>query len=78
MDCENDKNAVIALREIAAKTVTPGDVSEGLIHSMQHNAEVDEPESTVALTLPHEHRSVVVRDDRSTDKVVDALTGRRN
>ena len=76
MDCENDKNAVIALREIAAKTVTPGDVSEGLIHSMQYNA--DEPESMVALTLPHEHRSVVVRDDRSTDKVVDALTGRRN
>jgi hypothetical protein len=45
---------------------------------MQHNAEVDEPESTVALTialtLPHEHRTLVVRDDRSTDTVVDALT----
>jgi DNA-directed RNA polymerase subunit omega len=74
VDRENDKNAVIALREIAAKTVTPGDVSEGLIHSMQHNAEVDEPESTVALTPPHEHPTVIVRDDRSTDRVIDALT----
>jgi hypothetical protein len=29
---------------------------------MQHNAEVDEPESTVALTPPHEHRTVIVRE----------------
>jgi DNA-directed RNA polymerase subunit omega len=38
---ENDKNAVIALREIAEKTIDPGDMREGYIHSMQHNAEVD-------------------------------------
>jgi DNA-directed RNA polymerase subunit omega len=72
----NDKNAVIALREIAAKIVSPGDVSEGPIYSMQHNAEGDEPESTVALT--HEHPTAVGRDDRSTDPVIDALTGWRN
>jgi hypothetical protein len=41
---------------------------------MQHNAEGNEPKSTVALTLPHEHRTLVVRDDRSTDTVIDALT----
>jgi len=52
LDRENDKNAVVALREIAAKTIIPSDVSEGLIHSMQRNAEVDEPESTAAPGLP--------------------------
>ena len=75
MDRENDKNAVMALREIAAKTVAPGDVSEGPIHSMQHNAKSDEPELTAALTLPHTHHTVVVCD-RSTDTVIDALTER--
>jgi DNA-directed RNA polymerase subunit omega len=46
VDRENDKNAVVALREIAANTIAPSDVSEGLIHAMQQNAEVDEPEPT--------------------------------
>ena len=41
VDAEDDKNAVIALREIAEKTIDPGDMREGYIHSMQHNAEVD-------------------------------------
>ena len=72
VDRENDKNAVIALREIAAKTIVPSDVSEGLIHSMQRNAEIDEPESTAAPALPP--RTVVVRDDRLTDTVIDTMT----
>jgi DNA-directed RNA polymerase subunit omega len=74
IDPENDKNAVIALREIAKKTIVPGDVREGLIHAMQHNAEVDEPESTAVPTLPHAFSSVLVRDDQSVDTVIDALT----
>jgi DNA-directed RNA polymerase subunit omega len=74
VDRENDKNAVVALREIAARTIVAGDVSEGLIHSMQHNAEVDEPESTAVPVLPRDHRTVVVRDDRLSDTVIDALT----
>ena len=74
VDPENDKNGVIALREIAAKTIAPNDVSEGLIHSMQHNAEVDEPESTAVPTLPREHSTVIVRDDRLTHTVIDTIT----
>ena len=70
---ENDKNGVIALREIAEKTIQAGDVREGLIHAMQHNAEVDEPESTAAPRLSQALRSVLVRDDRSTDTVVDVM-----
>jgi DNA-directed RNA polymerase omega subunit len=44
IEAENDKNPVIALREIAEKTIAPGDMREGLIHSIQGNVEIDEPE----------------------------------
>jgi DNA-directed RNA polymerase subunit omega len=74
VDPENDKNAVIALREIAEKTIDPRDVREGLIHSMLHNAEVDEPESTAVPTWPHTQPSVLLRDDPSTDMVIDVMT----
>src|SRR6185369_8462743 len=40
---DNDKNPVVALREIAETTVSPGD-KEDLIHSLQKYVEVDEPE----------------------------------
>jgi DNA-directed RNA polymerase subunit omega len=42
---DNDKNPVIALREIADETLSPGDLKEDLIHSLQKHVEVDEPES---------------------------------
>ena len=45
VDPDNDKNPVIALREIADRTVPPDDMREGLIHSIQKNVEVDEPEA---------------------------------
>ncbi len=47
---DNDKNPVVALREIADETVTPGDLKEDLIHSLQKYVEVDEPEQDLALT----------------------------
>ena len=72
VDAENDKNGVIALREIAEKTVDPRDVREGFIHAMQNQAEVDEPEPTSGPTLPG--RPAFAPDDPSTDKVVDAMT----
>lgn len=42
---DNDKNPVVALREIAEQTVVPEDLREDLIHSLQKYVEVDEPES---------------------------------
>ncbi len=42
---DNDKNPVVALREIAEETLSPGDLEEDLIHSLQKQVEVDEPES---------------------------------
>ena len=41
---DNDKNPVVALREIADQTVSPEDLKEDLIHSLQAQVEVDEPE----------------------------------
>ncbi|MCW5695473.1 MAG: DNA-directed RNA polymerase subunit omega [Bauldia sp.] len=41
---DNDKNPVVALREIADETVSPDDLREDLIHSLQKHVEVDEPE----------------------------------
>ncbi|ALA18467.1 MULTISPECIES: DNA-directed RNA polymerase subunit omega [Chelatococcus] len=45
VDRDRDKNPVVALREIADETVSPEDLKEDLIHSMQRYVEVDEPEA---------------------------------
>src|SRR5204862_8364010 len=45
---DNDKNPVVALREIAEKTISPDDLKEELVHSLQKYVEVDEPEPEVA------------------------------
>jgi DNA-directed RNA polymerase subunit omega len=49
IDRDNDKNPVVSLREIAETTVSPGDLKEVLIHSLQKYVEVDEPEPEVPL-----------------------------
>lgn len=46
---DNDKNPVVALREIADETVSPEDLKEDLIHSLQKYVEVDEPEPEMAV-----------------------------
>jgi DNA-directed RNA polymerase subunit omega len=44
VDRDRDKNPVVALREIAAKSLKPDDLKEDFIRSLQKHAEVDEPE----------------------------------
>ena len=72
IEAENDKNAVIALREIAEKTIAPGDAREGLIHSLQSNVETDEPEPDA--TPVHARPPMLGRDHQATDTVVDVIT----
>ena len=72
IEAENDKNPVIALREIAEKTIAPGDMREGLIHSIQRNVEIDEPEPSATPSQPR--RPMLGRDDQSTGSVVDLIT----
>jgi DNA-directed RNA polymerase subunit omega len=72
---DNDKNPVIALREIAEKTIPPEDMREALIHSIQKNVEVDEPEAAAAPSIVSERRSPILgRDDQSSDNQVDVLS----
>jgi DNA-directed RNA polymerase subunit omega len=75
VDEENDKNPVIALREIAERTVVPEDVKESLIHSIQKNVEVDEPEAGAAPMLTSDRRGPVLgRDDQTSDMQLDQIT----
>lgn len=60
VDRDNDKNPVVALREIAEETLSPDDLKEDLIHSLQKHVEVDEPE--------HEGGTVIGSGTVSADK----------
>jgi DNA-directed RNA polymerase subunit omega len=73
---ENDKNPVVALREVAERTVSPEDLKEDLIHTMQRYVEVDEPEpDAVPLLSPTtSDRPVFGRDDEQSDLVIDRMT----
>nr|WP_321444872.1 DNA-directed RNA polymerase subunit omega [uncultured Cohaesibacter sp.] len=66
LDRDNDKNPVVALREIADETVSPGDLKEDLIHSLQKYVEVDEPET--------EEVQMITADDAATTEYDDVLS----
>lgn len=67
IDRDNDKNPVVALREIADETLSPGDLKEDLIHSLQKNVEVDEPEPDPSALLASEESGVPVADAEGAD-----------
>ena len=70
VDRDNDKNPVVALREIADQQIMPGDLKEELIHSLQKFTEVDEPEPE-AVPLIGSSGSV---DADDTEVVSDRMT----
>ena len=49
---DNDKNPVIALREIADEKLEPDDLREQLVSSMQRQVDVDEPEADMQVMAP--------------------------
>lgn len=51
VDRDNDKNPVIALREIAESALAPEDLKEDFIQSLQKQVEVDEPEAETVPAL---------------------------
>ncbi|GAB4234676.1 MAG: DNA-directed RNA polymerase subunit omega [Methyloligellaceae bacterium] len=73
---DNDKNPVVALREIAEETVSPEDLKEDLIHSMQKYVEVDEPEpeEVPMLTPDAAAPPVLGQDDQKSDTTIDRMT----
>jgi len=68
---DNDKNPVVALREIADTTISPGDLREELVHSLQKYVEVDEPEPS---TVPLIGTSSGTVDADDTEVTVDRMT----
>ena len=71
LDRDNDKNPVVSLREIAEKTISPEDLQEDLIHSLQKYVEVDEPEPD-AMPLIGANGEKIEADD--TEVVTDRMT----
>ena len=64
---DNDKNPVVALREIAETTVSPGDLKEDLIHSLQKYVEVYEAEPEEPL-IGTSNASVDIGDTKVTSE----------
>lgn len=62
VDRDNDKNPVVALREIADETIITDDLREEFIHSMQMHVEVDEPEPTEVPLIQQSGDMVMVND----------------
>jgi len=72
---DNDKNPVVALREIALQTVSSDDLREAVIHSMQKYVEVDEPEPDEApLIAPEPVAPVMAQDDQDSESSIDRMT----
>ena len=71
VDRDNDKNPVVALREIADEMLSPGDLKEDLIHSLQKHVEVDEPEADVpaAIDKPAEETVEAAMEDTADEPV---------
>lgn len=75
---DNDKNPVVALREIADEKLKPEDLKEDLIHSLQKHVEVDEPEAETVplLSAPSATPDSEVQFDRmSEDDLLRGLDG---
>ena len=68
---DNDKNPVVALREVADEKLSPGDLKEDLIHSLQKHVEVDEPEAD---QLPQIETTVPSADGGATAPAPDAAS----
>ena len=65
---DNDKNPVVALREIADEAGVPGDLREEYIHAMQKHVEVDEPETSEVPLIQQSGDMAVVPDTPDTDQ----------
>ena len=65
---DNDKNPVVALREIADETIITDDLREEYIHAMQKHVEVDEPETSEVPLIQQSGDMVMVNDEASADQ----------
>jgi DNA-directed RNA polymerase subunit omega len=76
LDRDDDKNPVVALREIADDTVPVDRLQDSLIRGMQKHVEVDEPEEAIELEpslfgVAEELAGVVIAEDETDEEAVD-------
>ena len=70
IDRDNDKNPVVALREIADETLSPDDLKEDLIHSLQKHVEVDEPEPDPASLTAEDATATSADEDEDQPETI--------
>ena len=73
VDRDNDKNPIVALREIAEETQSAEELRERLIESNQNQIEVDEPEEDAMALLMGTEPDKPAEDDMSEEKLLRAL-----
>lgn len=67
IDRDNDKNPVVALREIAEEKVSLDDLQEGLIQGLQKHLKGDEPEEEDIIELLSEEHAYAGQAARQTE-----------
>ncbi len=73
VDRDNDKNPVVALREIAEETQTADELRERLIESNQTQIEVDEPEEDQMALLMGAENDKPAEDDMDEEMLLRQL-----
>jgi DNA-directed RNA polymerase subunit omega len=71
---DNDKNPVVALREIAEETLSPEDLKENLIHALQKHVEVDEPEAPEGAVIADQTTAAAGDEDRPEEVAFDRMS----
>src|SRR5437867_9055236 len=75
LDRDDDKNPVVALREIAEETIQLGHLKDSLVRGMQKHIEMDEPEESPELepTLfgVNEPTDEVIGEDEIDEEAID-------
>ena len=74
VDRDNDKNPVVALREIAEETITPESLESALIRGLQQNPESDETEEdTAGLLAVEEELAATAGADLVAEEIGDSM-----
>ncbi len=73
VDRDNDKNPVVALREIAEETLQTEDLVENLVTSLQKQLDTDQPED--AEGMPADKVDLPEHDSLDEDALLQAMQG---
>ncbi len=74
IDRDNDKDPVVALREIASETINKDDLHEEFIHAMQKHVEIDEAEETDVPLLGQSGDMVMINDAGEAEAPMEQMT----